>query len=84
MQGSNYQVDKEPLLEIPIYKSPKPEPIITIVDKILATKKHNPQADTKHLENQIDIMVYKIYNLTYEEVKTIDPLIEKIISKEEY
>jgi len=29
-------------------------------------------------------MVYKLYNLTYEEVKIIDPEIEKIISKEEY
>jgi hypothetical protein len=36
------------------------------------------------LENQIDIMVYKLYDLTYDEVKIIDPEIEKIISQEEY
>jgi len=29
-------------------------------------------------------MVYKLYNLTYEEVKIIDPGIENIISKEAY
>lgn len=29
-------------------------------------------------------MVYKLYDLTYEEVKIIDGEIEKIISKEEY
>jgi len=29
-------------------------------------------------------MVYKLYNLTYEEVKIIDQEIGKIISKEEY
>jgi hypothetical protein len=29
-------------------------------------------------------MVYKLYEITYEEVKVIDPEIEKIISKEEY
>lgn len=29
-------------------------------------------------------MVYKLYELTYEEVKIIDPEIEKIISKKEY
>ena len=29
-------------------------------------------------------MVYKLYNLTYEEVKIINPEIEKIISKEDY
>jgi hypothetical protein len=37
-----------------------------------------------YLEDQIDIMVYKLYEITYEEVKVIDPEIEKIISKEEY
>jgi len=29
-------------------------------------------------------MCYKLYNLTYEEIKIIDPNIEQIISKEEY
>ncbi len=29
-------------------------------------------------------MVYKLYNLTYEEVKIIDPDIEKIISEAAY
>ena len=32
-----------------------------------------PQVNTKHLEDKIDIMVYKLYNLTYEEVKIIAP-----------
>jgi hypothetical protein len=55
-----------------------------LVDKIIAAKQQNPAADTKLLEDQIDIMVYKLYELTYEEVKVIDPEIEKVISKEEY
>jgi len=29
-------------------------------------------------------MVYKLYNLTYEEIKIVDLEIEKIISQEEY
>jgi hypothetical protein len=37
-----------------------------------------------YLEDQIDIMIYKLYELTYEEVKVIDPEIEKIISKTDY
>lgn len=37
-----------------------------------------------YLEDQIDIMVYKLYNLTYEEVEIIDPQIGKIISKADY
>ncbi|GAB6283420.1 MAG: hypothetical protein STSR0008_21870 [Ignavibacterium sp.] len=84
MQGSNYQVDKEPLLDIPIYKSEKPEPLIRLVDQILNAKQQNPKANTKELEDQIDIMVYKLYNLSYEEVKIIDPEINKIISEKEY
>ena len=42
------------------------------------------QTNIKRLEKQIDILVYKLYNLTYEKVKVIDPNIESIISKEEY
>ena len=55
-----------------------------VINQILNLKSQNPQADTKHLEDQIDIMVYKLYELTYDEVKIIDPEIEKVISKEEY
>ena len=55
-----------------------------IVDKIIASKKINPQANTTDLENQIDILVYLLYKLTYDEVRIIDPNIETIISETEY
>lgn len=55
-----------------------------LVVAILESKKINPQANTEHLEDQIDIMVYKLYNLTYEEVKIIDPNIEQIINNKDY
>ncbi|KAF0152212.1 MAG: hypothetical protein FD143_1309 [Ignavibacteria bacterium] len=58
--------------------------IISLVNKILTVKQQNPQTDTKQLENQIDIMVYKLYNLTYEEVEIIDPQIGNIINKTDY
>jgi hypothetical protein len=45
----------------------------SIVDKILAAKAADPKADTTALERQIDNMVYRLYNLTYEEVKVIEP-----------
>ena len=35
-------------------------------------------------EFQIDLLVYKLYNLTYDEIKIIDPEIEKKISKDEW
>ena len=59
---------------MPLKFNPKiQKPFITIVDKILAAKKQAPNANTRKLEKQIDIMVYHLYNLTYEEAKTIEP-----------
>jgi len=89
IQGNNFQIDKEPLLSIPIPFINQNNEIIkdqiaSLVDKIILSKQQKPQADTSDLENQIDIMVYKLYDLTYDEVKIIDPEIEKIISQEEY
>jgi hypothetical protein len=43
-----------------------------LVDKILAAKKQNPQADTSEWENEIDRLVYRLYDLTEEEVKIIE------------
>ena len=54
------------------------------VDQILEKKQSNPQADTTDIENQIDILVYLLYKLTYDEVRIIDPNIETIISEAEY
>ena len=81
---SNQYVEVMPLPPITTSNEPFAKQIESLVDKILAEKKQNPAADTKALEDQIDIMVYKLYELTYEEVKIIDPEIEKIISREEY
>jgi type II restriction/modification system DNA methylase subunit YeeA len=56
--------------------SPSNEPIVrqieALVDNILAAKKQNPQANTTNLEKQIDELVYKLYELTEEEVKIIE------------
>jgi adenine-specific DNA-methyltransferase len=45
---------------------------IDLVDKIISAKKENPKADTSQLENEIDKLVYKLYNLTPEEIKIIE------------
>ena len=68
------QVDKEPLLNIPIPSATPAQqnPIIALVDKILATKKANPQADTSAEEHKIDLLVYHLYGLTFDEAKIID------------
>lgn len=49
---------------------------------ILDIKKTNPSPDTSELENELEILVYRLYNLTYEEVLIIDADFE--LSKEEY
>ncbi len=51
------------LKEFPIPKisEEKQKPFIELVDKILALKKE--QKDTKELEDKIDEMVYKLYDL---------------------
>ena len=74
MQGSNYQVDKEPLLNIPIPSATpaQQKPIIALVDKILAAKKANPQADTSKEEAEIDQKVYELYGLTDDEIKIVE------------
>ena len=49
------------------------EPIIALVNQILQIKQKNSQANTSVLEKQIDLLIYKLYDLNYEEVKIIDP-----------
>jgi hypothetical protein len=39
--------------------------------RILLAKQQNPDADTSQLEHQIDQLVYKLYDLTEEEIKII-------------
>lgn len=56
--------------------------IVELIEQIITAKKSDPKADTSALENQIDQMVYKLYELTYDEVKVIDP--EFSPSPEEY
>ena len=75
IQGAMLKLDKEPILSIPLPKNVseiQQQPIITLVDQILAAKKANPQADTSDLEHQIDQLVYKLYDLTLAEIETIE------------
>ncbi|EHE0129834.1 class I SAM-dependent DNA methyltransferase [Campylobacter coli] len=77
MQGNNYQIDKEPLLNIPIVdtnsKNKKlADELINLVDEILKAKEQNKNANTQELENKINSLVYKLYNLTEEEIKIIE------------
>ena len=84
MQGANYQLDKEPLQQIPIAvpSAKMQDAIVRVVDEILDIKKENLLAETIEYEKQIDLIVYHLYNLTFDEVLIIDS--ETSITREEY
>jgi len=66
--------------KLPIKKVSKDsqQPFIDRAEKILSLKKQ----DTSSLEKEIDVLVYKLYELTYDEVKIIDK--DFWLSEEEY
>ncbi len=57
---------------IPKFNNKTAKRIIDLVDKILAAKNENPQADTSEWEKEIDRLVYELYGLTEEEVKVVE------------
>lgn len=59
--------------QLPIIKvtAEQQQPIVELIDKILAQKQSSPNADTSSLENEIDKLVYQLYNLTPEEIAVI-------------
>jgi hypothetical protein len=59
-------------------------PFVELVNEILQAKDIKPLFDTSDIEQKIDNLVYRLYNLTYEEVRVIDHDIESKISEEEY
>ena len=50
-------------LPIPYATKEQQQPIINLVDQIIAAKKANPSADTSALESQIDEKVFDLYKL---------------------
>lgn len=59
-------------LPVPTATPAQQQPIIALVDKILAAKKTNSQADTGAWEREIDGLVYELYGLTEDEVKVVE------------
>ena len=82
LAGGYLAINKSTIEEFPLVNVSKP-----IQKKLaeLSKKAHKLSADNKsieHLEKEIDNLVYKLYELTYDEVKVIDP--EFSLSKKEY
>jgi predicted RNA methylase len=71
-QGTTFT--KEMINELPI---PKIEPhdrtrLISQVDRILAAKQRDAEADVSALEREIDDLLYALYGLTSEEIKLVE------------
>ena len=67
---------------IPIHKLIiENQTITSLVEKIMEVKQ-SPTASTLSLEAEIDLLVYKLYGLSWAEVKIVDPEFE--MSEEAY
>jgi hypothetical protein len=67
-------------IPIPKISESEQQPFVELVERILAGKERG--ADTTAWEQEIDLLVYRLYGLSYEEVLVIDPAFP--LSREEY
>jgi hypothetical protein len=76
MQGAAFQVDKGPLLEIPIYKPDQSEQLIVamIVNFIVWEMKHRRDETLVAFENIIDGLIFQLYFSAHMKEKQIDIL----------
>ena len=92
MQGSQFQVDKEPLLEIPIYVPTDKKQIDKVaqeVDKVIALKETLSKAKTEgdktfyqnqimSIESSIDELIFDLYGINENEQITINTILKKL------
>ena len=71
-KGLRYKRDFLLKVPIPFASATQQKSIIDLVDKILSAKKSDANADTSDLEKQIDMLVYRLYDLTDEEIRVIE------------
>ena len=67
-----YELESLPIPKITESNQHIADEIIKCVDKILESKAKDSTLDTKELESQIDSLVYKLYNLTNDEIEIIE------------
>lgn len=80
--GGAYTLKAATISALPFKIAQNTNDIADVVQKILDVKASNHDADVSLLEKKIDILVYKLYVLTYDEVLIVDP--ETPITREEY
>ena len=82
MSGEAINVGRNELGLLPIPQKQDDFDFKNIINRIMENKKSNPSADTSILESNIDLHVYHLYGLTYDEVLIVDQ--DTPITREEY
>ncbi len=70
--GAKDKIERLPIPKINSKNEKLADELINSVDEILKAKEQNKNANTQELENKINSLVYKLYNLTEEEIKIIE------------
>ncbi|EAV9731839.1 Eco57I restriction-modification methylase domain-containing protein [Campylobacter coli] len=70
--GAKDKIERLPIPKINSKNEKLANKLISLVDEILKAKEQDKNANTQELENKINSLVYKLYNLTEEEIKIIE------------
>ena len=72
--AKGYQYNKHALEKLPVANIPasQQQSFITLVEQILDAKHTDPDSDVSNLENEIDKLVYELYNLTEDEIAIVE------------
>jgi hypothetical protein len=72
MHFIGYYVTQIPIPKSVLNRPELQEPIVAVVEKIIASKSIDASRDTSALERQIDQMVYALYGLTADEIAIVE------------
>ncbi|EAL0256839.1 class I SAM-dependent DNA methyltransferase, partial [Campylobacter jejuni] len=70
--GAKDKIERLPIPKINSKNEKLANELISLVDEILKAKEQDKNANTQELENKINSLVYKLYNLNEEEIKIIE------------
>jgi hypothetical protein len=74
LAGGYLAINKTTIEQLPLVKAQpsKEQTIVDIVDRILLRKLNHSEGSTKDLEDEIDQLVYQIYELTPDEIAIVE------------
>ncbi|EAJ3726978.1 class I SAM-dependent DNA methyltransferase [Campylobacter coli] len=70
--GAKDKIERLPIPKINSKNEKLANELINLVEEILKAKEQDKNVNTQELENKINSLVYKLYNLTEEEIKIIE------------